>query len=269
MNIDHYHKYFEPLKFRKGIVDNSINSTISNNTLTKETYELKTKMNPTFRASEAIVQDSKNLTNFSLLLFGSENTPYENCGILFKIHLSNDYPKEPPKLLCTMKNIESEIFHPLIQKNGEICLKILGTTPSKFTAEKWNENNSLYDIVHRLRLLFNSEEPFFTDYNNKIKYNTYEGNVESVKYNQRTKMISIANGIIELLNNPPESFKNIIYIHFIMKKNTILKQLYKWKDEYIDDEYISNEYTMYKERSFNSWINEAINLIKNINYRDV
>ncbi|XP_033102386.1 ubiquitin-conjugating enzyme E2 G1-like [Anneissia japonica] len=75
--------------------------------------------NPTEGFSAGLVDD-ENLFKWEVLIIGPPSTYYE--GGLFKAHLEfpSEYPQKPPK----MKFI-SEIWHPNIGKDGDVCISIL------------------------------------------------------------------------------------------------------------------------------------------------
>jgi ubiquitin-conjugating enzyme E2 G1 len=57
---------------------------------------------------------------FQVLIVGPSDTLYE--GGFFKCHLifPKEYPLRPPKL-----RVINEIWHPNIDKNGDVCISIL------------------------------------------------------------------------------------------------------------------------------------------------
>ena len=62
----------------------------------------------------------KNLPLFQVLIIGPADTLYE--GGFFKCHLifPKEYPLRPPKL-----KVITDIWHPNIEKNGDVCISIL------------------------------------------------------------------------------------------------------------------------------------------------
>ena len=60
------------------------------------------------------------LITFQVLIVGPSDTLYE--GGFFKCHLifPKEYPLRPPKL-----RVINEIWHPNIDKNGDVCISIL------------------------------------------------------------------------------------------------------------------------------------------------
>jgi len=64
----------------------------------------------------------------------------------FKIEIPNDYPFNPPKIICRTK-----IFHPNIDENGNICLNILRAD--------WKPMFTVTTIAFGLNELFESPNP--------------------------------------------------------------------------------------------------------------
>lgn len=85
--------------------------------LKKQLAELN--KNPVDGFSAGLIEDS-NLFAWEVLIMGPPDTPYE--GGYFKAHMTfpKDYPLRPP----TMKFV-SDIWHPNIGGNGDVCISIL------------------------------------------------------------------------------------------------------------------------------------------------
>eukprot|EP00127_Corallochytrium_limacisporum_P000384 Clim_evm79s11 gene=Clim_evmTU79s11 len=66
------------------------------------------------------LQDDNDIYNWDVMIIGPPDTLYE--GGFFKAHMTfpKDYPLRPPKLRFT-----SEIWHPNVHSNGEVCISIL------------------------------------------------------------------------------------------------------------------------------------------------
>uniref|UniRef100_A0A670Y7C5 Ubiquitin-conjugating enzyme E2 G1 n=1 Tax=Pseudonaja textilis TaxID=8673 RepID=A0A670Y7C5_PSETE len=83
--------------------------------------EIKSELNknPVEGFSAGLIDDN-DLYRWEVLIIGPPDTLYE--GGVFKAHLTfpKDYPLRPPK----MKFI-TEIWHPNVDKNGDVCISIL------------------------------------------------------------------------------------------------------------------------------------------------
>ena len=62
----------------------------------------------------------RHLFDFQILIIGPADTLFE--GGFFKCHLifPKEYPQRPPKM-----KVISDIWHPNIEKNGDVCISIL------------------------------------------------------------------------------------------------------------------------------------------------
>ncbi|XP_009467256.1 PREDICTED: ubiquitin-conjugating enzyme E2 G1 [Nipponia nippon] len=80
---------------------------------------LQLNKNPVEGFSAGLIDDN-DLYRWEVLIIGPPDTLYE--GGVFKAHLTfpKDYPLRPPK----MKFI-TEIWHPNVDKNGDVCISIL------------------------------------------------------------------------------------------------------------------------------------------------
>ena len=65
-------------------------------------------------------KSESNLYEWSAILLGPEDSPYEGGVFKLDIHFPNNYPFKPPKVEFVTK-----IYHPNINSRGSICLDIL------------------------------------------------------------------------------------------------------------------------------------------------
>uniref|UniRef100_F1L7Q6 E2 ubiquitin-conjugating enzyme n=1 Tax=Ascaris suum TaxID=6253 RepID=F1L7Q6_ASCSU len=86
--------------------------------LKKQLSDLKKE--PMEGFSAGLQGDGSDIYKWQVLILGPPDTPYE--GGFFKANLDfpKDYPQRPPKMRFT-----SEIWHPNIDKNGNVCISIL------------------------------------------------------------------------------------------------------------------------------------------------
>lgn len=85
--------------------------------------------------------------NWSCLISGPEDTPFE--GGVFQANLSfpRDYPLSPPKM-----KFDPPLFHPNIYANGDVCISILhapGDDPNSYesASERWSPVQSVEKIL--------------------------------------------------------------------------------------------------------------------------
>lgn len=258
---DTYKHYLDKLKFTKGntgLVKEDYKIRENNNHLYDnkyETYYIKNYLNPNKLSSEFLVQDTKDNRLFKLLVFGEKDTPYENCGFIFNIFVPDTFPSTPP-IIQYYKDLPDAQLTPYIFKDS-VKLPILGNYLNYFP--KWNPNNTLYDIIIAIKSMFTHKNPFFSNiitYNNK---KTRSKLLEADNYNHRVKLISIKEGIINLLKNKEECFNRIILLHFLIKYDDLITQLNNWENEEFNPESI--EYSKYNSQSIDNLIIEAKDLL--------
>ncbi|GBM67089.1 Nedd8-conjugating enzyme Ubc12 [Araneus ventricosus] len=92
--------------------------------------------------------DPNNLFSFKLTISPDEGY-YKKGSFVFDFQVPDNYPYEPPKVKC-----ETEIYHPNIDSDGNICLNIL--------REDWKPVLSIDSVVYGLQYLLlepNPEDP--------------------------------------------------------------------------------------------------------------
>ena len=92
-------------------------STQASLLLRKQLAELN--KNPVEGFSAGLI-DENDIFKWEVLIIGPSDTMYE--GGFFKCHLifPKEYPLMPPKL-----KVITDIWHPNIEKNGDVCISIL------------------------------------------------------------------------------------------------------------------------------------------------
>ncbi|OAF68850.1 hypothetical protein A3Q56_03376 [Intoshia linei] len=66
------------------------------------------------------LSDENDIYLWDLVVMGPPNSPYEGGFFKARLRFPEDYPQKPPTL-----NFTSEIWHPNIYVNGEVCISIL------------------------------------------------------------------------------------------------------------------------------------------------
>ena len=82
--------------------------------------------------------DDDNIFEWEVLMIGPSDTYYEEGFFKAKLKFPSDFPNNPPKM-----NFVTEIFHPNVYANGDVCISILhppGTdphNPQETASERW------------------------------------------------------------------------------------------------------------------------------------
>ncbi|CAF0931142.1 unnamed protein product [Rotaria sp. Silwood1] len=86
--------------------------------------------------------NESNLFEWQAIITGPDDTPYE--GGIYELYISIpcDYPVKPPRV-----RFKTEVFHPNIYKNGDICIDIL--------QNQWSQVMSIEKILISIRSLLN------------------------------------------------------------------------------------------------------------------
>jgi ubiquitin-protein ligase len=101
-----------------------------------------------------------NIKNFTIILRGPSQTPYDGGKFKLKVTIPEEYPMKPPRI-----NFLSPIKHPNI-KDVDICIDILKTS--------WSPALMLYKVFLSLSSLLenpNPDDPLDPDMANQFKKN--------------------------------------------------------------------------------------------------
>lgn len=83
---------------------------------------------------------------WDVILFGQNNTIYENGIIHCFLEFTNEYPYKPPKFIFITK-----LFHPNIYEDGNICISILNEGVDEFKNksinERWLPSHSIHTLL--------------------------------------------------------------------------------------------------------------------------
>lgn len=86
--------------------------------------------------------NQSNLFEWQAIILGPDQTSYEGGIYELTLSIPCDYPIKPPKV-----RFKTEIFHPNIYTNGDICIDIL--------QNQWSEVMSIEKILLSIRSLLN------------------------------------------------------------------------------------------------------------------
>ncbi|KAK6332541.1 NEDD8-conjugating protein ubc12 [Orbilia blumenaviensis] len=116
--------------------------------------------------------DPDDILNFTLTIEPDEGM-YKGGSFNFDFTINQNFPHEPPKVLCKQK-----IYHPNIDLEGKVCLNIL--------REDWKPVLNLNAVIVGLQYLF--LEPNASDPLNKEAAEDLKTNRDNFKRNVRSSM---------------------------------------------------------------------------------
>jgi len=170
-------------------------------------------------------------TNINLITFlisGPKDTPYENGLFLFDAYFSDNYPQVAPKVLLVTTGNKSVRFNPNLYNCGKVCLSLLGTWSGQ-QSEMWNPKTSTFlQVLISIQSLIFIDEPFFNEPGYESSINTQKGQISSKAYNNNIQYENIRWAMIDQINNPNPSYKEVIMNHFKLKKDDIINVIDKW-----------------------------------------
>jgi ubiquitin-protein ligase len=193
-----------------------------------EISSLKTNL-PLNWDSTIWIRISKQFSNiFTFIISGPKNTPYENGLFEFHVFLPSNYPNSPPKVLLNTTGNKKFRFNPNLYQCGKTCLSLLGTWESN-DSEKWNPKTSTFlQVIVSIQSLILIDDPYFNEPSYEKKINTDVGKRDSKEYNEKIYPRTIEYAMIDMIQNPPIGFEQVVKEHFKLKKNEIINTTNKW-----------------------------------------
>lgn len=94
-----------------------------------------------------IENSDESIYKWNVGIFGPPGTIYEGGYFKARINFPMDYPYSPPQL-----RFLTEIFHPNIYDNGEVCISILhpainDVTSGELPSERWNPSQTVRTVL--------------------------------------------------------------------------------------------------------------------------
>ncbi|OAF69908.1 hypothetical protein A3Q56_02271 [Intoshia linei] len=87
-----------------------------------------------------------NIMSWNAVIFGPQDTPFEDGTFKLVIEFNEEYPNKPPTVKFT-----SEMFHPNVYENGTICLDIL--------QNRWSPAYDVSAILRSIQSLLDEPNP--------------------------------------------------------------------------------------------------------------
>jgi ubiquitin-protein ligase len=198
-----------------------------------------------------IPQDNYNI--FSFLISGPKDTPYENGLFEFHAYFPENYPNTVPQVLLHTTGGNTIRFNPNLYDTGKVCLSLLNTWSGR-DEEKWNNKTSTFlQVMISIQSLILVDEPYFNEPGWEIEMNTPKGKENSDAYNEDRQPYTIKLAMIDMINNPPNGFEDVVKNHFKFKKDEIINTTTKW-----------GENAKYKSSDINTYLDELKILFNNL-----
>lgn len=170
-----------------------------------------------------------NYNIFTFLISGPKDSPYENGLFEFHAYFPNDYPNSVPLVEIYTTGGNTVRFNPNLYSNGKVCLSLLNTWTGS-PEEKWNPKTSTFlQVMISIQSLILIENPYYNEPGWEKNLGTEFGKQQSNIYNQNLYPNTIKFAMIDMIRNPPDSFKDVIKYHFKFKKDEIIKRITNWE----------------------------------------
>ena len=202
-------------------------------TLVRELGTYSTSLPLHYDTTILLRYDQDNIQRLKLLIIGPKDTPYENGCFEFDIFIPDNYPNTPPLVNLETTGGGTVRFNPNLYDSGKVCLSLLGTWRGGEN-EKWNSKTStLFQVFISIQSLILVENPYFNEPSYESQIGTERGKKNDFDYNDNIRFQTMVWAMNDMLKNPPEDFREAIYLHFKLKKDDIMKRLEVWEKESI------------------------------------
>jgi ubiquitin-protein ligase len=210
---------------------NSLNMSskiVNNIRLAKEISVLSKSLPINYESSIFVRVDEKNIQSMQVLIIPTHGTPYSNGCFLFHLYVPDTYPAGPPLVKIVTTGSGTVRFNPNLYNNGKVCLSLLGTWQGD-ASESWNpKTSSILQVLISIQSLIFIEQPYFNEPGYEQSINSETGRKNSENYNKNIQYNTIVYAMIDMIKNPPLTFKDVIINHFKLKKDHILKETRDW-----------------------------------------
>ncbi|CAG0888382.1 unnamed protein product [Cyprideis torosa] len=196
--------------------------------LAQETVTLSSALPLSYSSTVFVRCDTNRLDVMKVLITGPEGTPYSNGCFEFDVYFPSDYPKSPMKVNLETTGRRSVRFNPNLYVDGKVCLSILNTWHGR-PEERWNpQTSSLLQVLVSIQSLILVPDPYFNEPGYERTRNSDAGTQASRDYDSNIRVATVRWAMIEQLRNPCPCFKEVINLHFFLKREEILTQVEFW-----------------------------------------
>lgn len=237
-SISHYYSTLKTLRFNQydfwskkshvlkaNVIEGGAFNT---NRLSKEIKVLSQHLPCEATGAIFVVMDSERMDLMKALISGSEDTPYSHGLYEFHIACPPEYPKKPPSVHIVTTGKGNVRFNPNLYDDGYVCLSVINTWDGD-PSERWNPTHSnILQVLLSIQVLVMDnmiiqKEPDFEYLEvDSLDNKTYSS---IVRYN------NVKYAMLEMLKNPPEEFREVVNLHFALKRNSILETIDQWIED--------------------------------------
>jgi len=172
------------------------------------------------------------MSHAQMLIIPADGTPYGAGCFIFDVKFPADYPNSPPKVNLATTGHGAVRFNPNLYNCGKVCLSLLGTWEAYSQGEKWNpEVSTFLQVAISIQSLIFVAEPFYNEPGDEDSMGTSWGDQQSRAYNVVIQSGTTKYAMIEMLENPPAAWKNVIETHFTLQGDRALKNVTEWLGE--------------------------------------
>jgi len=169
------------------------------------------------------------MSHAQMLIIPADGTPYGGGCFIFDIMFPANYPNSPPKVNLATTGHGAVRFNPNLYNCGKVCLSLLGTWDAYSQGEKWNpEVSTFLQVAISIQSLIFVAEPFYNEPGDEDSMGTEWGDQQSRAYNVVIQSGTTKYAMIEMLENPPAAWKDVIETHFTLQGDRALKNVTEW-----------------------------------------
>jgi len=174
----------------------------------------------------------ENMALAQMLIIPPEGTPYAGGCFIFDVCFPSSYPDGPPKVNLQTTGRGAVRFNPNLYNCGKVCLSLLGTWSGNSQGEQWNPKlSSFLQVAISIQSLIFVPEPYYNEPGWERYMGTPDGDKRSRGYNKVIEKGTVDYAIVEMLENPPTAFKDVINNHFRMQADRVLSNVARWMGE--------------------------------------
>merc|ERR1712051_191080 len=198
----------------------------------QELSSLSTSLPLDFSSAIFLRTDDDKPTLIKVLITGPEDTPYASGCYVFDFFFPGKYPNSPPTVNFRTTGGGSVRFNPNLYNCGKVCLSLLGTWSGNSQGEQWNSKlSSFLQVAISIQSLIFVPEPYYNEPGWERYMGTKDGDIRSKKYNKVIEKGTVDYAIVEMLENPPAAWKDVINNHFRMQADRVLSNVARWMGE--------------------------------------